>query len=560
MVTHARQHPWALVGPWYRAESAGGGPAGKATAPIFQKYATTDFMARFLREPQESLRFVCEDFVDRVCIDPNTVVTPQTRSPHDDSLKLFLDVHSRFYLVVCELHCVTPGFPSVSRDKVCETGFVIRRRVPAIDRSLRGELGRLMQQRNHYRHQLLRLAPEASKSEGLIAKAQEVARDITIKSSQQKKRAQLEQKLEAAQQQLNAFVVEKKLSLRLQGWISDASAPNTFSWQDVDATPPQITEQVLPLYPLIADPTAKNHSAAKRTLWFGLVPTGSSDVDVNGNARFDDSDLYEVQCFVRRKKPCCEGRGRNCCHGEVVWSKPTVGYRLASYFDLDGTSHRPVTIKLPDLAALKAQAALSPPGRGVNSRVIAPPNAGLNFKTNGMDMPTPGSDLLRPDQQVCFYAILLFFIVAFFLFRLVLPIVLFLFQLWFLLTLRFCIPPTIGLDVGIAADIKAMGPDIDAAFGADADGLLQFGGRLFTRDQLLKELSSGIGKGVGSDAGSFADDIAQALENSLSLNDLADLYLRTATDFSGQPANADVAGKLPLPQDGLVYFDKVEST
>jgi len=560
MVSHSqKQHPWALVGPWYRADSAGGGPASKTTAPIFQKYASSDFMKRLLREPQESLKFVCEDFVERVCTDPNAVVTPQTRSRHDDSLKLFLDVHSRFYLVVCELHCVTPGFPSVSRDKVCETGFVIRRRVPDIDATLRRELGKLTQQRNHYRHQLLRLSPLAPKSAGLIGKAQQLASDITIESAKQNKREQLEQKLELAQQQLNEFVVEKKLRLRLQGWVNDVTVPQAYAWTDVDAQPQQITEQVYPLYPLIADPTAKEHSAAKRTLWYGLVPTASGDVDINGNARFDDGDLYEVQCFVRRKKPCCEGGGRNCCHGDIVWSQPTTSYRVASYFDLDGTSHRPITIKLPDLAALKAQAAVSPPGRGVNSRVIAPPNSGFNFKTNGMDMPTPGGDLMRPDQQVCFFAILLFFIVAFFLFRLFLPIVMFIFQLWFLLTLRFCIPPTIGLDASVAADIKAVGPDIDAAFGANAGATLEFGGRLFTRAQLQDELSQSIGKGIGSDAGSFASNIAQALESSLSINELADLYQRMATDFSDQPENPDVAGRLPLPQDGLVYFDKVVS-
>src|SRR5690606_8865099 len=42
--------------------------------------------------------------------------------------KLFLPLHKRFYLVVCELHCDSAGFPSVGRDKVCEAGFVIRRR------------------------------------------------------------------------------------------------------------------------------------------------------------------------------------------------------------------------------------------------------------------------------------------------------------------------------------------------------------------------------------------------------------------------------------------------
>jgi hypothetical protein len=36
-------------------------------------------MNKFVSEPQKSLRFVCEDFVERLCIDPNHVVTPELR-------------------------------------------------------------------------------------------------------------------------------------------------------------------------------------------------------------------------------------------------------------------------------------------------------------------------------------------------------------------------------------------------------------------------------------------------------------------------------------------------
>ncbi|MBR9909392.1 MAG: hypothetical protein GYB33_03440 [Gammaproteobacteria bacterium] len=553
-----KQHPWALVGPWYRTESSGGGPANKTTAPIFQKYAGTDFIDRLLREPQESLKFVCEDFVDRLCVDPNLVVSPATRSKFDDSLKLFLDVHSRFYLVVCELHCVAPGFPSVSREQVCETGFVIRRRVPQIASALQTDLGKLLQQRNHLKQQLVKMSAATEVGgAGIVAQAQKQAAALTLDGIKAKKTQQLELQLNEKQQQLDQFVQQHKLKLSLQGWQPSSDVEGAWQWRETEQQPQVIEEQVLPLYPLIADPTASGHSASKRTLWYGLVPTASSDVDVDGNLRFDDSDLYEVQCFVRRKKACCAGKGRNCCHGEVVWSKPTTSYRLASYFDLDGGSHRPINIKLPDLAALKNQAALSPPGRGVNGKVIAPAGSGLNFKTSKMDMPTKGSPPVRPDQQICFFAILLFFFVAFFLFRLFLPIVLFIFQLWFLLTLRFCIPPTIGLDAGIAADIKLQGPDIDLAFGADVTAKLEFGGQLFTKAQLQAELTKSIGEGVGSDSGGFAADISNDLASSLSLNELADLYLRMATDFSDSPANPQVAGKIPLPQDGLVYFEKV---
>src|SRR5206468_8487862 len=45
--------------------------------------------------------------------------------------KIFLDTHKRFYLVACEVHCDAAGFPKVARDKICEAGFVVRRRTVA---------------------------------------------------------------------------------------------------------------------------------------------------------------------------------------------------------------------------------------------------------------------------------------------------------------------------------------------------------------------------------------------------------------------------------------------
>ena len=49
-----------------------------------------------------------------------TILEPRTR-------KIFLPTHSRFYLIVFELHCDRPGFPSVRRECVAQAGFVVRR-------------------------------------------------------------------------------------------------------------------------------------------------------------------------------------------------------------------------------------------------------------------------------------------------------------------------------------------------------------------------------------------------------------------------------------------------
>ena len=103
-------------------------------------------------------------------------------------------------------------------------------------------------------------------------------------------------------------------------------------------------------------------------MYYGLVATASADTDAHGHARFDDASCYEIRCFVRRHDPRCPRTGeRNDCKGELVWSEPTEIYRIASHFDLDGTSNRPVTIQLPDIPALTAQAAALPvkgPQRG----------------------------------------------------------------------------------------------------------------------------------------------------------------------------------------------------
>ncbi|WP_308367707.1 MULTISPECIES: hypothetical protein [unclassified Microbulbifer] len=550
------RHPWILVGPWYRSESVGGPPANRSTAPILQKYGDAGFMDKFTREPQHSLRFACEDFVDRLCVDPNKIITPELREQLDDSLKLFQHAHSRFYLVVCELHCVAPGFPSARREQVCETGFVVRRKVPMVGKALQPEL--LAKQ-----HRLRRVKQRLVKLEGKHGKKSAVFSQAFAEIGN-KRVASLKGELQESIDDLQTFIVAHHITAQRQGWIPSENDEAIGNWQPVESKPQTITEKVYPLYPLQPDPQDDTHSAQGKTLWFGLVPTAGSDIDSLGNPQFDESDLYEIQCFVRRKKDCCEGRGRNCCHGEVVWSQPTQNYRLAAFFDIDGTSHKPINIKMPDLLALKDQANLGPPGRGAGVKTIAPANSSLNFGTDGMDMPSINEEMLtRPGQQICFFAILLFFIVALFLFRLFLPIIMFLFQLWFLLKLKLCIPPSIDLDVGIAADLEVHGPDIEAAIDLDVGVLAEIGGGFNSKAELQTALAKGLGEELSSAGGSegpanaFAGKLENKLKNSITLNELADLYISMSRDFSEDPNPEAPTGQLPLPEDGLVYFDKV---
>lgn len=102
------RHPWLLLGPRYRWPDPDRLASGRTSAPALQAFASPGFVDEFLREPQRSLRDRSDDH-------------------EDGTRKLFLAGHRRFYIVACELHCNAPGLPPVTRDQVCEAGFVIRR-------------------------------------------------------------------------------------------------------------------------------------------------------------------------------------------------------------------------------------------------------------------------------------------------------------------------------------------------------------------------------------------------------------------------------------------------
>jgi hypothetical protein len=165
--------------------------------------------------------------------------------------------------------------------------------------------------------------------------------------------------------------------------------------------------------------------------------------------RFDDLSLYEIRCFVRRHDPRCPRQhGRRDCHGQVTWSEPVGPYRLAGPLDPRGTAHRPTTIALPDRASLVEAAKL---GAGVGGvRVASPPDMRV-------DAPNGTGSF-----QICSFSIPLITIVATFLLRIILPVVVFLFGLWILLALKICIPPSLSLDADLDLALKAQPPDVDA--------------------------------------------------------------------------------------------------
>jgi len=467
------KHAWKLVGPWYRWAHPGVPSAGRVSRPVFQKYDGPGMVAEFLKEPQRSLKFTDDDRVHEVR--PMPPMSPATYNGKPRRLsdlgyfptstrKLFLDTHKRFYLVVCELHCDITGFPPVNRAQVCSAGFVVRRRI------------------------VRNLTQKA------IAEGEPILRRLSafaVTQSIGPKQAFALEELKVERSRVARWANKYGIAVRVQGWRQLGQGIG--QWTDVSETPAgNITEQTFPLYPLIPDPRDARHSGKGRTIYFGVVPTGSSDTDEFGKARFDDATQYEIRCFVRRFKH--EPPTPGCC-GETVWSLPTEVYQLAPHFDLAGTNNRPVSMQLPDLSALEAQAAALPPNQLAPFRMVSPPSSNLEVTADEDGNITDHGT----SSQICSFSIPLITIVATFVFKLFLPVVTLLLGLFFMLKLKFCIPPSIQLSAGLAADLNAaLNVGLDVSVDASVDVGTTLGNNLNNRLKvdLGNEMVSGLRNGV----------------------------------------------------------------
>ncbi len=493
-VADGQEHPWLLVAPWWHWPAQTG--HGRTSHPALQKYETPDLVNTFLADPQLRLQFLPDtDEVVQITPAGSPMGIPGRTST--GVRKLYLDTHRRHYLVTCELHCDATGFPAVTRDQICQAGFVIRRRLfdlPVVERTAaRTMLRRLAGARQRLTSAETELAVTRSRRAGAMHLG----------------------KLEARREAAGNLVAQHQVALsewasgiglnrRLEGWIpqgKDAggdyvdmpSCPGAGAaaglaplagvgrWRDVEELPDELAEGWFPLLPLVANPAVPDSDATGATIFFGLVPTGSADVDPSGTARFDDATSYEIRCFVRRHKPACPRTGPQC-HCPIVWSDPTGSYMLASHFDLRGTANRPVTVQLPDLAALQSDAMTLPLG-SVGGMIMKAPQSLMPTAT----FPPGGS--IGPGE-ICTFAIPLITIVATFVFKLFLPVVILAFQLWFMLMLKFCIPPEAHLNAGLEAALAAVPPSgsVDAAFET------QFGGEI---NKEIDELMSGADLGNG---------------------------------------------------------------
>jgi hypothetical protein len=127
-----------------------------------------------------------------------------------------------------------------------------------------------------------------------------------------------------------------------------------------------------------------------------------------------------------------------------------------------------------------------PVGQGTPVRMISPPGS-PDFSVNTSTMKAKKKP---PMAQICSFSLPLITIVATFVFKLFLPIVTFVLGLFFLLKLKFCIPPTVTLQADVTAALTV-------TFGAElmvgADGVAGL------TDTFGKTAQADIAKGLATD-------------------------------------------------------------
>jgi len=454
---------FALRAPWYvRERGAFSLRDSRALRPEIQMYDGPNFVDRLLADPRDSLTFTDDDLWSYpVPVIPSITATGRERLATSRLIttnlrKLYQPSHDRFYAVVVEVFCDSPGLPRAGSHSDIEVRLVMRRQYTSVS-------GNRRPVRRLARNLLVELTKK-QQPDGIPDDSASDLRDLWWADAAWRRR------FEEDNAELFAEVTAHTDN---QAWMVGAAGGQ---WRTVDTPPglgrPPDSEQEFPMWRL--PPRDDDCDAARtRSLWFGVIPTFSADhwttPEGKVEQKLDDHAIYELQCFVRQKPP----PGREHCPPKIYRSAPSEPFRLAAPMDPDGTKNRTVSLTLPDLRRLAARAGQQQGPGGV--RIATPPNS--QFVFNPFDgIPESGSGRIGAGGGICTFAFELFFIVAFFLFLLFLPIVVFVFQLWWMLALRFCIPPSAsfdaladffaegGLIVNLSADAEL---EFDAQFGTD---------------------------------------------------------------------------------------------
>ncbi len=462
-----------VVAPWYRwpRQRAEQGRTPRQTRPVIQKYDTAGCAGVFVRDPQLSLRYDDDDRVQEVVTLTSLPRLPRefrdlTRRISDTTTrptgmrKLFLTTHRRFYLVACEVHCDVAGFPHATREDICQAGFVVRRRTLRYPPEVRNQVVDLLRRIATLSAQIAELDRKAP-SRGRRLRSRTLAALLdSVDNSRAERRKRLAALRETAIAELRTLTRESGGEWVREGWIA-SEFDGVGSWELVDERPQVLREVIYPLYRLVPDRRDQSHDAQQCAMYFGMVPTGDADADEMGVPRFDDTRVYEIWCFTRRHQAGCRrSETPPDCHGPLFWSEPTEPYRLAPHFDLVGTANRPLTVQLPDFKMLEAQVGTLPREKLAPVRMVAPADSSLEFSVNALGVPIQPS-VLGPLSLS--FAIPLVTIVAMFLLKMFMPIVVSLFGLYWMLMLKIPLVPNLSFDVGARLE-TLLDPDTDTNF------------------------------------------------------------------------------------------------
>lgn len=451
-----RIHAMALRAPWYAAVRKDFDRFDpRAAAPVIQKFDTPEYVRQVLADPSASLKITKQDRwtfpVPRRAADPvgsfRERLSPfrMARSP---LLKLYQPSHQRFYTVAIELFCDMPGLPRPGRDDDVTVTFVVRRiRTKVIDsapaRAALRDLAKAAAEKLYCRPYPAAGGQVGNTPADPTAEQAEAVAGVFMLDARTDEQREEREKFELDHADL---ILAAGLDQEIQGWYVD-DRTGTGSWATVpgpDDPPVDGTEPELPMFKVPAVACAGSRPAVTpgRSLRFGAIPTYSGDLDATGRPRLDDRTTYVIQCVARR-------RARPGCPPLESRSGYTRPYRLAAFFDPAGTANRRVHVRLPDFAAMAAQAAQGgPPGGVVFER---PPGSQLPALGLGTIPNGPAGAPVGESSENCSFSIELITIVATFVLNIFLPIVVFAFQLWWMLLLKFCWPRSTDVDAVLTA-------------------------------------------------------------------------------------------------------------
>lgn len=427
-----------------------------ARRPAIQMHSGDDFVEKMVKDPTVSLKESTEDFWGYpVPVSPGKGAPPlaKYKIARTDMRKLYQPNHDRFYTVVVEVFCDRPGLPRAGIHDDFEVGFVMRRIAVRFADDAGNSVRKLATKLMRDERVRLQLPTEDVVAEGIAVDPD--VRDLWWSNDVAGKfKTENEDVIAAARPRTGR-----------EAWVE---LPTGRRWVTADENELNPKEQVLPMWRL---PKREDDCKAveSRSLWFGVVPTFSSEHAMNPmkkqtgpEPKLDDHGIYEIVCFVKLKpKP-----GHEHCPPKIWLSTASRPFRLAAPMDPEGTKNRVISITLPDFRALEATAAQKRGAGGV--RIITPPRSQMMLNPFSGKMPTKSEAKIGVGGGVCTFAIELFFIVAFFLFLLFMPIVVLAFQLWWMLALRFCIPPSVSFDaLATAAAGGKLETDADLRFDVD---------------------------------------------------------------------------------------------